>query len=188
MKLLIVVGVLVSTSVFAGGIKDPVVGSAVVKKTGTGTYRVIYKSSNPDDVKVSIVDENNKTVFTEKLLNTDGFIRPYNLTELGEGNYTILIEDANGIKKEQVNYRLDKVSDLFNVIKLSEENKYLVTSPEHGHESLSVKIYNQAGEVLYNESTKLTEAFARVYKLEKIVGKVIFEISDSKGSSKVLVF
>jgi flagellar hook assembly protein FlgD len=187
-NLLIAVGVLLCTGVFAGGIKDPVTGLAIINKTGTSTYKVFYKNSESSNVKISIIDSNNKVVFKEKLSNVEGFVRPYNFSELAEGEYTLQIEDNSGIRKEQVSYRSGRVKNLFNVVRLAETNKYLVTAPGKWAETVTVKIYNQDGEILHNESSNSAEAFARVYKLEKVSGSVTFEITDSTGASKILTF
>ena len=187
-NLVIAIGVLFSTVVFAGGINDPVTGMIVVKKSGTATYKLFYKNVETSNVKVSIVDAKNKIVFAENIINEDGFVRPYNFSELADGDYTLLIEDELGIRKEKIIHHTGKVENLFNVLKFAGENKYLVTAPSNEKETVNVKIYNQEGQILYNESATLREAFARVYKLEKISGAVTFEISDSAGLSKVLTF
>jgi hypothetical protein len=187
-KLLIAVGVLLCTGVFAGGIKDPVTGFAIVNKAGTSTYKLFYTNSESQNVKVSILDTNGKTVFSEKISNVEGFVRPYNFSELGEGEYTMQIEDHSGIRKEQVSYHAEKSGDLFNVIKLVGANKYLVTSPSKENATVAIKIYNENGDILYNDSSNLDEAFARVYRLEKISGTITFKITDTTGASKVLTF
>ncbi len=187
-NLAIVVGVLFSTMVFAGGIKDPVSGLAVIKKTGTTTYNLFYKNTERSDVKVSIIDAQNKIVFSEKINATDGFVRPYNFSELGEGEYTLQIEDNAGLKKEQISYSAGRVGNLLNVVRLAEANKYLVTAVGKIDQVVTVKIFNNEGEIIYIESTKLNEDFGKVYKLDKIRGAVTFEISDSAGASKVLTF
>jgi len=187
-NLLMAVGVLLCTGVFAGGINDPITGLAIVNKAGTSTYKVFYKNGEFNDVKISIIDSKNKTVFSEKISNVKGFVRPYNFSELGEGEYTVQIEDNESVRKEHVSYHSEKSTNLFNVIKLAESNKYLVTSPSKGDAVVTVKIFNQGGEVLYNESAKLSESFARVYKLEKISGDITFEITDSTGASKTFTF
>jgi hypothetical protein len=187
-NLLIAVGVLLCTGVFAGGIKDPVTGLAIINKTGTSTYKVFYKNSEASDVRISIIDSDNKVVFREKLSNVAGFVRPYNFSELAEGEYILQIEDNSGIRKEQVSYHSGGVKNLFNVVRLADENKYLVTAPGKENETVTVKIYNQEGQILHNESSSSNEAFARVYKLEKVSGSITFEITDSTGASKILTF
>ena len=185
-QLLVVVYVLVCTGMFAGGIKDPVTG-LTIKKAGTSTYHVFYTNSKPQIVKIAILDVNGKMVFFEKIRNVDGFARPYNFSELGEGEYTLQVEDQSGIRKEHVSYYTEKASSLFNVIKFK-SNKFLVTSPRKENATVAVKIYNESGDLLYNDSSTLNESFARVYRLDNISGAITFKITDTAGASKVLTF
>ncbi len=187
-NVVIMIVVLFSTMAFAGGINDPVTGLAVINKVGTKTYNVFYRNSEATDVTISIYNSKNKVIYTDKVKNTEGFTRPYNFAELADDEYTFQVEDNLGIKKEKISYHSEKTKNLFNVIKLAEADKYLVTSPQLNNQTITLKIYNNSGEIVYNESAQLDQAFAKVYKLNKVEGAVTFEVTDSAGVSKVLTF
>jgi hypothetical protein len=127
-------------------------------------------------------------VFSERINDVDGFVRPYNFAELADGEYTVQIEDNSGTRNEKISYHTEKTKTLFNVIRLTQPNKYLVTAANKGEQTVNVKIYNNEGTVLYNESSKATDAFAKVYKLDRVSGAVTFEISDASGLSKSITF
>jgi uncharacterized protein YfaP (DUF2135 family) len=185
-KLFVAIGMLVCTSAFASWINDPRTG-LTVKKTGTGIYQVFYTNSKSQIITLSILDANGKTVFFEKIKAKKGFARPYNFSGLGEGEYTLQIEDQSGIKQEHVSYYAEKPSNLFNVIRVK-SNKYLVTSPRKDNAIVDVKIYNENGDLLYSDAAKLNEPFAKVYRLDQVSGRITFKITDNTGERKVLTF
>ena len=102
-----VVGVLVSVTMFASEINNPSTASgvAVIRKTGTSTYNLIYKALLTTNVKVAIYDVKDQLVFSETLRKTNGFARPYNFDGLAEGEYTIRVSDADREHVEKVSYR-----------------------------------------------------------------------------------
>ena len=87
----LVVLMVISSVVFARRADNPgaAAGMAVVKN-GT-TFKLYYKGTQQMDVKVSILDATNKIVFTEVLRKVEGFVRPYNFSNLPEGD----IQDRN---------------------------------------------------------------------------------------------
>src|SRR5688572_24683235 len=123
-KILTLSLVLFSTVMFANGTdddKNPSAsssGAAVIKKD-VSTFRLIYKSEKQANVRVSIYNDRDQLVYSEKVNNTDGFTRPYNFENLGEGEYTIAIEDGSKKQIEKVSYRAPKVTKTLNVVKMS---------------------------------------------------------------------
>ena len=67
-------------------------------------FNIHYRTAEKGRVKISIIDCKNKTVFSEVLLNTSSFVRPFNFSQLHEGVYTIVLEDKNGKQSEKINY------------------------------------------------------------------------------------
>ena len=65
---------------------DPV---TVTPSANAETYKLTYQGDETGKVTVSILDENNRTVFTEVLRDVTSFVRPYNFSELAEGQYSI---------------------------------------------------------------------------------------------------
>lgn len=88
--------------------------NAAIMKQGS-TFKVFYKGSKPVNVKVSIFDADHKLVFTETIRKIDGFARPYNFSNLPEGNYSIEVSDGHLREQEIVAYTT--VHKKFEVIK-----------------------------------------------------------------------
>ena len=100
--------------------------SVLVKAaTKESVFNIHYSAIEKGNVKVSILDSNEKSVFNEVLTQVTSFVRPYNFSELPEGEYTIVIEDINGKQAEKINYTLNKITSFINVAKVANEgNKY----------------------------------------------------------------
>ncbi|HEY9004882.1 DUF3244 domain-containing protein [Ohtaekwangia sp.] len=176
-----------SSTMFAGIIENPSASTGMAVMKNGSTVKLFYKGTRPTDVKISILDATNKVVYGETIKNVDGFIRPYNFSNLKEGEYTIELLGENGLQVERVNYRFGKVEKLANVMHVAgEPNKYILTVANKGHEVLTVKIYDSIGTLLYNQKEEAEGDFARVYNLENYKGAVTFEVTDSNGVAKTL--
>jgi hypothetical protein len=177
---------LVITSATIAKTPDNPASSISLLKKGE-TIRLLYKSTEPNDVKILILNEDNQIVFTEKIRATDGFIRPYNFSQLPQGNYSIALIDSKGRQTEQVNYRIEQVRKLMHVVRVSgTKDKFVLSVPNEGESKLSVTIYDDMNRVLYNGKENVAGDFARMYNLKDHVGKVTFEVSDSQGRTNSL--
>lgn len=192
-KILTLSFVLLSTVMFANGTDDKnpsasASGAAVIKN-GESTFRVIYKSEKENDVKVSILNDKNVVVYSEKVNNTDGFSRPYNFTSLTEGEYTISIEDGSKKTLEKVSYHMPKTSKMLNVLKVtSDEGKYLITAAGKGSEVISVSIYDGSDNLVHRSFEKTNGDFAKLYNVKNIKGHLTFEIGSENGDVKTVSY
>ena len=176
-----------STTLFANNIDNPNAATGMaIMKNGT-TVKLFYKGTKQTDVKVSIYNAANTLVYSETIKNVDGFVRPYNFTNLEEGEYSIELLGENGRQVERVIYKLGKVQKLANVMHVTgEPNKYILTVANKGQDVLTIKIYGDKGVLLYSKTEEVNGDFAQVYNLDKYNGGLTFEVSDSKGVTKSL--
>lgn len=157
-------------------------GTAVVKNGAT--YKLYYNGSQQMDVAISIRNADDQIVFREVLKHVDGFVRPYNFSDLSEGEYTIEIRDDNGLKIEKIRYEKAVDSKQARVLKLSgSENKYLLMISNKSAKAVKVRILDESDNVIYNQHETITGDFARIYNLNKHSGKGRFEITDGDGNS-----
>ena len=77
----------VSSVVLAGEDPDPSESSKMAVMKNGDVVKVFYKKLAEAKVKITILDQENKAVFTEEVKSHAGFIRPYNLSQLPEGDY-----------------------------------------------------------------------------------------------------
>jgi hypothetical protein len=164
----------------------------VTSASDAKVYTVVYKAAETGKVKVSIYTKSNQLVFSEVLTNVTSFKRPYNFSELEEGEYTIVLEDKNGKQVEKINHVANKINSVINVKKLIDaDNKYVLKVITNASETVSVKIYDEANGLIYVQSVDVTGFFGLVYDLSKVkstpASTVTFEISTSSGKTETVV-
>jgi hypothetical protein len=177
-------GVLFSTLAFADG-STGVTGSKVaVVNSGSDLIQVFYKAAKSTTVTVSILNENEEKVFTEKMKG-ENFMRPYNFKGLPSGNYTIRVSDADGTHSEKIEYGISSQENKATVLRLNSTNdRYLVSGFTPLAESISVKIYDADGKVIFQDDLKADGKFAKVYNLAAVKGSFTIQVSDKDGSLK----
>ncbi|WP_276369649.1 hypothetical protein [Chryseolinea sp. H1M3-3] len=160
--------------------------SVAVLKNGS-TIKLFYKGIEQTNVKVLILNDVNEIVFTEKIKNTDGFVRPYNFSQLPEGNYRFQLTDDNGQKVEYVSYRKEqavKGERLLHVMHLKgSTDRFMLSIPNKGNDEILISIYNDQNIVLHSSQEKIDGDFAKIYNLKDYYGKVTFMVKDSSGST-----
>lgn len=128
--------------------------------------KVIYKNEDLCQVNVVIKDEDGVEVFKEDLISVGGFVRPYNLSNLEKGDYTIHLKDASGELKANISHR--KSSWLTHVGRLTcPDKKFMVIVPRQGHSDFTVQIFDAEGVLLFAEDVKTEDEYAKVFNLKK---------------------
>lgn len=184
--MVVAVGVLFSTLVFANGTVESGQASSVgVMKSGSNLIKVFYKSVKSNDVKLSIYNENFDVVYTETLKKTEGFMRPYNFANLPEGRYTIQIVDETGTQTETVTYGAAKIEKSVNIVKVtSEEDRYLLTGFSQSADKITVRIFDGDGKTAYDQVLHVDGKFAQLYNLKGFKDSFSIEVSDANGILK----
>jgi len=174
---------------FARRLEDPAASARMGVMRSGSTFRVFYKGDGVSRVVINIYDAKGDKVFSDNLGKQEGFVRPYNFSELAEGKYSIELIDGAGKQVESIEYKYGKIEKLASLIKVSGEiNKYLLIVPAQGDEVLNVKIVNATGDLLYSGSEKVSGDFAKVYDLKSLSGKFSLSITDSKGTTKTIIY
>ncbi|HTF21517.1 MAG TPA: hypothetical protein VK658_25740 [Chryseolinea sp.] len=162
-------------------------GLAVVPVKGSEVFRVIYKSENPSKVKLSVYNAASEVVFTETMASVGGFIRPLNFSGLAFGEYTIELTDALGKKSEKVSYQPTKSTTNVHVAKLAQADKFLLSVTNGGKETITVKIFDEANNLVHVSSKEVTGDYAQLFSVKELAG-VTFEISNNAGELKTVRF
>jgi hypothetical protein len=185
---LLFVCVLVSTLAFANGTVEPNESAstlAVTNSNGSSVFKLYYKGEQAGMVSVSILDKNNKTVFYESIRNKNGFVRPYNFSDLGAGTYTLVIEDKQGKQTKEITYTARKIEKVINLVKMQEAGKYLLSVKSTASDRITVSVYDQFNKLIHSQDKDVKNTFAEVLNL-KSINQFTIEISDSNGVLKTL--
>lgn len=164
-----------------------------VTSTSANVFKISYKAEAAENVKISIYDGNNQLVFVEVLSNVASFVRPYNFTEMSEGQYTIVVANKNGKQAEKVTYIANKVESFISVSEVANaENKYMLNVTNNGSEDVFVRIFNNENTLVHEQSVKVTGSFGLIYNLNNVKSAtdstVTFEVSTSSGKFEKITF
>lgn len=171
----------VTSTAFATTPDEPASGISVLRRGEL--IKLLYKGEKQSDVKVYILNQDNEVIFSEKIKATDGFIRPYNFSNLPEGNYSFeLVDNAGRHEIEHVNYKLEPRKKVMHVVRVGgTTDKFVLSVPNSGQAMLSINIYDDRGRVMHTEHEQINGDFAKVYNIKDHAGKVTFEVVDNKG-------
>jgi hypothetical protein len=154
-----------------------------VVKRGDNSFKVIYKSEEESDVMIEIFDQKKKLVYHETIRHSSGFIRPYNMNGLDDGDYVVRLNSrSNQITKTISIGKPEKLAQLINL----SEGKYLLTVPGKGEGKVHVRVSNELGDTVHVETTSVYGDFAETFDMSKLKGKFTFEISDEHGLTKTI--
>lgn len=170
---------------FASTLDNPVAVARMGVIRSGSVFKVFYKGTALNRVTINIYDSKGLLVFTDKLGKQENFVRPYNFSELADGQYTIELNDQLGKQVESVEYKHGKIEKLATLIKVAGESKFLLAVPSQGQDVLKVKITNESGDVVYEGEEKIQGDFARIYDL-KSIGKFTMSVTDNKGTTKTI--
>jgi len=158
---------------------------------GSGIFNLVYKTKStvPGTVQVSILDSNGKTVFTESIIKTLSFARPYNFNDQSTGDFTLVVEDKEGKIEKKITYSIKKVESMIEVSKIANaSDKYMLRIVNHDDDQIHVKILDSDKNVLHEESITVNGKYAVVYNLRKFKTSPTFEVSGSNGVLKTFSF
>jgi hypothetical protein len=164
----------------------------IVSASNTAVYNVYYRTLEVDRVKISIINSSNQVVFTEVLNNVTSFKRPYNFSNLEQGEYSIVMEDRNGKQVEKVKYFMNKVTSFVRVTQLpGTSDKYMLNVASNGAETVNVRIYNNSNVLLHEETVKTSGNYGVIFNLSKAKlssSAVVFEVATGSGKVHTATF
>jgi hypothetical protein len=177
-----------TTISFAGKKKNALPKSGFSIIQNGPVVKVLYKSNNAGNVNISILDSRNHKVFSETLRRTEGFSRPYNISNLPDGQYVVRIDDGAGSMSQVVSVEERRMSKTFKISKVfGVEDKILLTVGRYA-KGFELKIVDKNGRTVYSEIKDLEGDFAQVYNLAALKGDVSVFITDNYGNEEKFVF
>lgn len=181
-KLFVMFGVLmiISRVAFAGEVNVPK-ATATKVDLKDGIVKIFYRSENSDRVKVTIYDADSNVIFSEQIKQESSFVRPYNLKNLPYGEYTVVLEDRNGRTEEKISYNKKSTEVFASIINKKDSRGAMVALFSKDATEVTYRILDDQKNVLYSEVHNVKGQDTKVFNLEKILGAVTIEVSDSNG-------
>lgn len=149
-------------------------------------YKLTYLNQGKSSVRVSILDEKGRPVFSETISSARSFHRPYNLQNLNDGIYQFQIQDTEGVIREQVVVEKDATNAEVMVTRLAGD-RYLLSLYGSNGSPVQISIFDRFNRQLHSESLTVRSGLSRVYNLSAVQDEhLLFEVvSDGKIIGKV---
>jgi len=172
--------VISSASFATGEEKKEKKSSATVEITRQNehVFNLTYKGSNNEKVEVKIFNENNVVVFSETIKKYDAFNRPYNLSKLPEGVYSVKVTDTNGTVVREINHASFKFASAISMVRFDSVavNKLKLTIINQGSKKAAIRILDKNNDVLYASNQSINGNFATIFNLAQVKAKT-FEVT-----------
>lgn len=155
---------------------------AVVKSQAKeSVFKVMYQGDERSTVKISIKNAQGELIFKELIKNTDGFARPYNFSALPQGSYSVTVDNGVSARTEIISHEevISKKTVKINSVD-TEKNKIALTVYSSQKGEVTVKVLNEANEIIFEESRLVQGGFGRVYNLKDLAHYTI-EVYDASG-------
>jgi len=177
------VSILICATAFAG---DPGIRLEIISQKNPETFKVIYAGDKAVRVTLTIYDKNSNVVFTEISPKVLGFIRKVNFAGMAAGEYTVEVE--SGAKKESrvIQYAGLTSVETITVAKTAEAGKYLLSVRNKRPETLSVRIFDGANQLVHSQEVTSTGHLNMIYNLKGVAGTPTFEVADRAGEVKII--
>lgn len=177
---------LISGVVLAGGTtgpsETPKSSRMAIVKSSDG-IKVFYKCSQVGKVRVTIYNQKNDVVFSEEV-KSHGFVRPYNLKELPEGEYRVVLQDERETREEIVSTVKDVskeyVKPLVGIIKAN-KNQFAVTLYSPAGSDVTVTVLDEKKRVLFSEQYSIEGRDLKLFNLANLKGATEVEVTDKAG-------
>ncbi len=162
-----------SLGAFASG-----VSKIKVATDSSATFKVYYTNTEAQKVTVNIFNKKGKKVFTEVIKNEKGFVRPYNMSELPAGVYSIQIIDNQEVKNFDVEFKANNNADsaLSVFINNFGENKFFLGMGNGSNDKVTIRIINSNNEELYTADEVVVNQFAQLFNIASANKGVTFQI------------
>lgn len=176
-----------SSVALAGGIDNPKASSKMaIMQKNADHIQLFYKNTKEATIEVSIYDSENKLLFTETIRKSNGFIRPYDLSTMKEGEYTVVVNDGTEKFVEKISTYDRPQPLLSNLISMKRNGTYLLTVADQSAKSFVVRITDIKNNVLFEQKESMNKQYSKIYNIKPEIEGLKFSITTDQGATKTL--
>ncbi|MEM7550080.1 MAG: hypothetical protein AAF363_10405 [Bacteroidota bacterium] len=142
--------------------------------TGEASLKLIYQSSEIENVLLEITDDENRILLTKRFKSTNGFNLPIKFREIATDEYNISLKTSGEVMKETVNvedFRPSIGRDAFSIE--MQNGKVALRSELLSNERTIIKISNAQGRLLHTDKLDMNQLFKRTYDLNQLHGEEV---------------
>ncbi len=144
-------------------------------------YQLIYPSKEKGKVKISFKSDNGKTLESYSISNQYGFKKPFDLSQLSPGDYSVEVEDASGLSS--LNF---SIGSGIKMAAFKQNGTYRLITENKSGSGFTVNIYDEKNSLVHSQ--KHTEGFSRKYDLTALGStQYTFQVVQNGRSQSIAV-
>jgi hypothetical protein len=175
---LVLIALTATTTAFASTVQFEIGKIANEKKLLIG-----LKGETKDNLQLKIYDEYGNHVYTDNQFNSEGFVRLYDLSEVGTDKFTIEMRSSDDQRTATVDFSKEADKSKFIAYFPHSSAKELQVSYANASSSVNIKIKNNDGKKVYELDMPAKAAESFVANLEKLKSGYYQVIVSSDGTS-----
>jgi hypothetical protein len=153
--------------------------------------KVFYKGEAEENITIAIYDAQDNRVFKETICRVNGFSKPYNLSQLPEGEYQLRVYAGHKLLNSIVHDRRPRevvavkpVEVIAKVTRLSgSRGKYILSIPRRKGDELQLHVLSLDKKVVYQKKLGVHDDTAVILNLAALKGVYVLEVT-SKNKTK----
>jgi hypothetical protein len=155
------------------------------RKDSSSTYIIKYNDNGTNNVLLTMKDQEGRMLLRRNIKNQNSFSIPVNLSSMEHGSYHV--DADNGTKKVSVVILHNNNSEptYTRVVSLGDD-KYMLFSSHIGRQTLTVKVYDENTNVIFDEKRSIDGQVAILFNLAGVTGRPSFEVTETSGNSLML--
>ncbi|QSE96321.1 hypothetical protein [Fulvivirga lutea] len=161
-----------------------------VTNDSTAIFKVYYTSPVSNKVRVNIYNEDGKKVFSEIIKNENGFVRPYNMSNLPAGNYKFEIVDNEDVRAYEFafNNAPANAEGLTVFVNKFSDNKFFLGLGNASNQEVTIKIMDENRNEVYSATENVVSQFSQLFNLEAVKSGVTFKVMSNGITVKEISF
>lgn len=153
----------------------------------------VFLNEGLGKVKLSILNDSGKKLFQHTLKVKENLMVPYDLSNLPDGEYFVMIESKEGEMEDKAVYTVENKTPIELPLaaygKSIDQNSFKLSVVGLEQPGVDVRIWHNNGKAIFTENISQEEGFTKVYHLENLnVKDVSVQLTDAKGRTKYLYF
>jgi len=153
-----------------------------VETSSYARYKLVYPVRSKEMVNIKIYDQKNQLVFSDRIKNLNGFIRPYDLSYLPDGNYKFMIRSTSGFITRDIVHKAAENDLRISIEETGANDSYKLIVKGVSRNPVSVDIYNKEVGLVFKENIKIGKDFSRIYSFKNKVDNLTFIVTQNNSS------
>lgn len=153
-----------------------------LEESSATRYKLVYPVRTAGIVYVKIYDQDNQLVFSDRIRNKDGFMRPYDFSDMPDGNYKFTIQSAGGQVTTDIVHKQYKNDLDISVADTDEKDAYRLVVKGVKNDPVYVNIYDQKDRLVYEDVVKVGKNFSRIYAFPELNADFTFVVTQNNYS------